>query len=354
MIDPAAVKKILVINLAYLGDIILSTPAIRALRAAYSGAEIHLLVVPATEQIAMGNPYVSRVIAYDKRGRHRHPFRLWQLIKMLRAEKYDLAVAMNFALRSALMAWAVGAKYRLGYDAQHATLFLTHIAGSSRAAVRHETENHLALLAPLHIMVKDTTLSLRIDPVAAESMLRKVRLDLTRPVVAICPYGRHPLNSWTDTGYVELLNRLSQAADCYLIGGQAEKAALENINTQAGGHASILAGTLSIGELAAFLQQIDLLISVDTGPLHIAGAVRTPVLGIFGRSDFRIWGPRGEFDKVICKQVACWPCYRRECDHHRCIRQIEASEVIETALMMLNNRSRPTAEAYSIPAARQY
>ncbi len=338
MINPETIKKILVINLAFLGDIILSTPAIRALKAAYPEAEIHMLVVPATGQIARGNPYVGKVILYDKRGIHRNLFRLWQLGKCLRAEKYDLAVAMNFALRSALMAWATGARYRLGYDAQHAAPFLTHVADSSRAKVLHETENQLALLAPLGITAKDTSLAFRVDPEAAKALEQKIKLDSARPAVALCPYGRHPLNSWTDPGYIELIRRLSQVADCYLIGGQTEKDALDKLNILAEGNATVLAGTLNIGELAAFLWSIDMLVSVDTGPLHIAGAVGTPVLGIFGRSDFRIWGPRGTYDKVICKKPACWPCYKRECAHHDCMRQIEATEVADIALAMLDNR----------------
>ncbi len=338
MIKPETIKKILVINLAFLGDIILSTPAIKALNAAYPEAEIHMLVVPATDQIARGNPYVGKVILYDKRGIHRNLLQLWQLVKRLRAEQYDLAVAMNFALRSALMARATGARYRLGYDAQHAASFLTHVADSSRTKVRHETENQLALLAPLGITAEDTSLAFRIDSEAAQKMEQKIKLDSARLAVAICPYGRHPLNSWTDTGYSELIQSLSQVADCYLIGGQAEKEALEKLNSQAGGSTTVLAGTLDVGELAVFLRKIDLLVSVDTGPLHLAGAVGTPILGIFGRSDFRIWGPRGQLDKVVSKQPACWPCYQRTCPHHDCMRQLEAREVIERALGMLNHR----------------
>lgn len=338
MINAATIKKVLVINLAFLGDIILSTPVVRALKAAYPGAEIHLLVVPATAAVAWGNPYADKVIIYDKRGRHRNLLWLWQLIRALRAEQYDLAVAMNFALRASLVAWASGARYRLGYDAQHASPFLTHVARADRTVPRHETENHLALLKPLGIEANDTSLAFRTDPGAVAALARKVQLDAARPAVAICPYGRHPLNSWTDEGYAELINRLAPLAACYLLGGQAEREALEKLNDKAGGKAAILAGVLDIPELAAFLQQVALLISVDTGPLHIAGAVGTPVLGIFGRSDFRIWGPRGPADKVICKQPACWPCYQRVCSHHRCMREIGADEVIESAKAVLNAR----------------
>lgn len=338
MLDQGGIKKILVINLAFLGDVILSTPAVRALKSAYPEAAIHMLVVPATEAVARGNPYIDKVIAYDKRGKHKDLLQLWALIKSLRAERYDLAVAMNFAVRGALVAWASGARYRLGYDAQHAARFLTHVASSSRAAICHETENHLKLLETIGIKSADTALEYRLDPKAAESLEAKIKIEKRRPLVLLCPFGRHPLNSWTVSGYAELVRRLAEVASCILIGGQAEKAGLEEINAGARNVASVLAGALSIGELVALIARADLLVTVDTGPLHLAGAVGTPVLGLFGRSDYRIWGPRGPHDVIVHNRTECWPCYKRECTHHRCMRGLAAGEVIRTALNMLADK----------------
>jgi len=336
MKKPVEVQKILVINLAFIGDILLSTPAIRALKAAYPEAAIHMLVVPATAPVARGNPFVDQVIVYDKRGKDRNLASLWQLIRRLRAEHYDLAVAMNFALRGSLLAWASGARFRLGYDAQHAAPFLTHVASSSRIAVKHETENYLAMLKPLGIETGDLALAFRLDPAAVKTLDDKFKPDPGRQLVLICPFGRHPLNSWTSAGYIEVLRRLAAVADCVLIGGEAEKERLEEISAAAEGKAKVLAGVLSIAELAVLIARANLLISVDTGPLHLAGAVGTPVVGLFGRSDYRIWGPRGPRDFVLHHKQDCWPCYKRECEHHRCMANLEAQEVIEVALKILS------------------
>jgi lipopolysaccharide heptosyltransferase II len=338
MAKPEAIQKILVINLAFLGDVILSTPVVRALKRVYPMADIHMLVTPATREIAEGNPYCDKVIVYDKRGKDQNLIALWRLISHLRQEKYDLAVSMNFALRGALVAWAAGARLRLGYDAQHAAMFLTHIARADRSVPQAEAANHLALLKPLGIIDNDITLEYRVDQAATEAVVGKLTRTPGRPLVVICPYGRHPLNSWTQEGYIALLRRLAQVADCFLIGGQAEKPALDDLNSTADSVATVLAGVLSISQLAALLKLADLVITVDTGPLHIAAAVGTPVLGIFGRSDYRIWGPHGPYDRVLCKEPACWPCYRRECDHHSCMKQIGPDEVITTALEMLAAR----------------
>jgi ADP-heptose:LPS heptosyltransferase len=138
-------------------------------------------------------------------------------------------------------------------------------------------------------------------------------------------------------GYIEVIDRLATVADCVLIGGEAEKGRLEEISAGTEGKTKVLAGVLSISELAVLIARANLLISVDTGPLHLAGAVGTPVLGLFGRSDYRIWGPRGPRDVVLHHKLDCWPCYQRECDHHRCMTSLEPQEVMEAALKILSN-----------------
>jgi len=335
-IDPAIIKKILVINLAFIGDTILATPAVRALRRAFPGAAIHMLVVPWAADAARGNPFADEVILYDKRGEHKNIFRLWALISRLRREKYDLAAAMNFAPRGAFVAWAAGVKYRLGWDAQHAALFLTHVASAKRDRVRHETETYLNLLKPLGITADDAALDFRLDPQAVAGLEGKLKIEKKdRPLVLVCPFGRHPLKSWTISGYIELVRYVATVADCILVGGRTEEQGLAEINAGAGNVATALAGVLSIGELAALIAKADLLITVDTGPLHIAGAVGTPVLAIFGPTDYRGWGPRGPRDVIVHNRTECWPCGRRECGHHRCMTGLAAGEVIRAAADLL-------------------
>jgi lipopolysaccharide heptosyltransferase II len=335
-IDEKAIQKILYINLAFLGDIILSTPTLRALRHKFPAAAIHMLVTPWAEPAAAGNPYIDRIHRYDKRGRHRNLKNLWELVKNLRKEKYDLVICANFAVRGAMLAKVLGVRYRIGYDAQHAGIFLTHAVPAERTAIKHETENQLAVLKPLEIECSDFSLSFKHNPLDVENMHKKFNFDSKKRRIAVCPYGRHPLNSWTLEGYVEIVKRLSLVADCYLFGGKAEKERLEEINTKAGMPAQVLAGVLTIGELAAFLAECDLLITVDTGPMHLGGAVGIPILALFGRSDPRIWGPRGKYDKIVQTDLECVPCVTpRECLHHSCMKRITADAVISDAMQIV-------------------
>ena len=329
LIEYTAIKKILYINLAFIGDLLLSVPALRALRKKYPQADIHMLVTPWAMAAAKGNPYVDQIYEYDKKGKHRNIKDLWKLVSILRQEKYDLIISANFALRGALLAKAVGAKYRIGYDAQHAGMFLTHTVSSKRTKVKHESENQLAVLTPLGISTDDFRLEFRIQAEDLINMKNKIQPVASRKMVAICPYGRHPLKSWKLDGYVELLRHLSATLDCYLIGGKQEEEQLRQINERADNRATILAGKLTIGELAAFFSQCSALVTVDTGPMHVACSVGTPVIALFGRTDSKVWGPRGGRDIILKGTIDCIPCHTlNECEHHTCMKQITVDMVI--------------------------
>jgi predicted lipopolysaccharide heptosyltransferase III len=328
---PSATKvnKILLINLAFIGDVLLSTPVSKGLRETYPEAIIDMLVIPLTEPIAAGNLCINRVFIYDKHGRHKRLGELWKLIQTLRQEKYDLSLSMNFAPRGAMLAWAIGAKRRVGYNRQHGGLFLTDYADSSRDGLCHETANHLKILKPLGITVNDTHLLFQVKEPDRVSMRQKVSFS-DRPAIAICPFGSYPKKSWSIAKYAKLLTTLAITTDCYLIGATSDRAGLEKIRDEAKQNIKILAGDLPLAELAAFLEQVKLLITVDTGPMHIAEALNTPIVALFGPTDPRIWGPRGEQTQILQTPVPCAPCWgKAECLEHHCMEGIRVSDVLK-------------------------
>ncbi len=327
-----SVRRILLINLAFIGDVLLSTPVARALSQAYPAAAIDMMTVPLTAPLARGNPYINDVIEYDKRGKHKKIGALLALIREVRARRYDLAVTTNFAPRGAMLAWAAGIPVRVGYDRQHAGWFLTHVASSRRPVIRHEAENYLDVLRPLGITTADTSLALTVDPRDAAALSGKVRRSAGKKLVLICPAGSYPQKSWTAEGYSSLIRRLAPKADCCLIGGKAEGPLLAAINRASGGAAQELPGTLTLGELAALVKEADLVVTVDTAPLHIAEAVGTPVVALFGPTDPRIWGPRNAHATVLQAPADCSPCWgRTSCKENRCMTNITV-EAVEKAV----------------------
>ncbi|HWR38250.1 MAG TPA: lipopolysaccharide heptosyltransferase II [Patescibacteria group bacterium] len=329
-------SRILIINLAFIGDVLLSTSVARALREHCPQAVIDMLTIPLTQPIAAGNPFVNDVLIYDKRGRHKSVAAAWKLAGELRRRRYDLAVCTNFAPRGAMLARAAGIPRRLGYRAQRGEWFLTGAVAVRRDASRHESEHYLDVLAPLGISTTDTSLAFSVCAADSAAVRQKVVRDWNRPLTLLCPVGSYPQKSWTRAGYARLLRELAVQTDCYLIGGAGEAAELQTINQQAGNVAGVLAGVLTLGELAALLKAARLLVTVDTGPMHLAGAVGTPVAAFFGPTDPRTWGPRGDRDEIFRFPADCAPCWGRvsDCDH-RCLEKLEEEKVIHTILNML-------------------
>ena len=335
-IDNLSINRILIINLAFIGDVILSTPVGRALKNAYPHAKIDLLVVPAAKPIAELNPYINKVFVYDKNGRHKKMSELLSLIFQLRTEKYDLTISTNFALRGAAVAFATGAPYRAGYDAQHGKWLLTHVASAKRETLRHEAENYLDVLKPLGISTHDTSLCLIIQSQDIEYVKKHIVQTPGKKLVVICPAGSYKRKSWTTQGYAQLISEISQYADCCLIGGKAEQPLLNEINELSGQRGKVYGGIFTLGQSAALIHMADLMISVDTGPLHIAQAVNTPVLALFGPTDPYGWGPRNQHDKIIYNKIECSPCWGKgPCPNHQCMVAIESHTVIESAIEML-------------------
>ena len=156
-----------------------------------------------------------------------------------------------------------------------------------------------------------------------------------KPIEILCPAGSYRRKSWTTDGYAKLMQKLSPQVSWYLIGGKAEALYLQRIAAKAAVPVEVWSGTRTLPEAAGLMQQAALVISVDTAALHMAQAVHTPVLGLFGPTDPRIWGPRGAEDRVIWLQN-CQPCWGRgECATQHCLRDLSADTVIQIAQEML-------------------
>lgn len=327
------IQRILVIDLAFIGDVILATPTLRALKAAFPQARLTMMTVPLTAEVAGMSPAVDEVIVYDKRGADKGLLGLWRLARRLRGAGFDLAVCMNFAVRGAVLAWLAGIPRRLGYDAQHGRWFLTLVAPSRRVAIKHESLNHLDLLKPLGITATDAALRLE-PPLSAWAGLEAKRSQHHIPesgYLALCPFGSYEQKDLPLATAAHLVRYWSQRRAIFLIGGAAEKARLEQIARLAGlPFSNVLGGVLSLPELAAFLHRAACLITVDTGPLHVAQAVGCRTVAVFGPTDPVVWGPRGDDDVVFCHTYECSPCWGKErCRHqYGCVADTTAPEII--------------------------
>ena len=329
------IERILVIDLAFIGDVILATPVLRALKTQFPTAAVTMLTVPLTAEVARLNPYVDEVLVYDKKGRDKGIRGMFSRAVKLRRQKYDMAVCMNFAVRGAALAWLAGIKYRVGYDAQHAGFFLTHISPADRGQIQHETMNHLGVLQAIDISPpEDLSLTMSIPEAAYASLHQKVPAAAAVPFIVCCPFGSYSRKSLSIEKYQEIVKRLQEKAPVFLIGGKKERKGLEAIAIPAGlSEEHILAGNLTLTELAAFLSLATVMLTVDTGPLHMAQAVKLPVTALFGPTDPAVWGPRNTDDILFYQKKSCAPCDSKgSCSCNDCLEQFSATEIAESVL----------------------
>ena len=336
MEETGMVKKILVIDLAFIGDVILATPVMRALKAKYPSARLTMLTVPLTADVAIMDPYVDDVLVYDKRGRHRGIRGMFRIARQLKKQHFDLSVCMNFAVRGAVVSWLAGIPQRLGYAAQHAGWFLTMVQSARRDGIKHETLNHQEVLRPLGVPEETDALLVLEPPQAAMDSLAHKRERLGIPesgYIVLCPFGSYAKKNLSLAAAAHLVHHWNQRQAVYLIGGPGASAELDKIAQMAGlPLTQVLAGTLALPELAVFLQQADCLVTVDTGPMHMAEAVNCPVVAVFGPTDPVVWGPRNERDVVLYKKQDCSPCWGKGiCTENTCMGAISVMEILRAA-----------------------
>jgi len=319
-------RNILIIKPGAVGDLLQMTPVIRALRNYSPGAAVSFLVGSvATAELFRNDPRVSETIVFDRDGKHRSLSSQLELRRMLRNRRYDLV--LNFQ-RSNLKAW-----------------FLASAAFPCRVLVYHKVkdrtvhavENYLETLAPLGITDADTDLELGLDDASrayAQDLFSSQGLDAT-PVVALNPGATHAVNRWPTARFAELVDLIAERhmAKAVIVGGPDDVPLAREIVALSRSKPLSLSGKTSLLQLGAVLERCRVLVSGDTGPLHMATAVRTKTIALFGAADPVRTGPVGTGHRVIqTAGVACVPCRSRTCSNPaylECMIKITASMVAD-------------------------
>jgi heptosyltransferase-2 len=321
-----AIQNILIIKPGAIGDLIQMTPVLRALKRKYPDAAISILVGSSvTAELFRHDPSVFETIVYDRRGEHSSARSFFALWSRLHKKRYDLV--LNFQ-RSNIKTWL------LVTSAFPCRVLVYH---KTRAKGVHAVVNHLKTLAPLGISPLDLSLELHPGPEAgrfAETFFTDHGLRGKR-VIALNPGASHVVNRWGTSQFAALADRLAErlSAKIVVIGGKADVALAEEISAQTKSSPLVIAGKTSLLQLGAILKKCDVLVSADTGPLHLAVAVGTRVVALFGAADPERTGPIGPGHKVIqAHDVACLPCRSRTCKNSvylECMKKITVDEVFD-------------------------
>jgi lipopolysaccharide heptosyltransferase II len=347
----AAAENVLAVRLDQTGDLLMTTPALRALRA--DGARhVTLLTSPAAAEAAALLPDIDDVIVYDAPWMKATAPRCSSapdlaLIERLRARRFDAAVIFTVysqsSLPAALLLYLAGIPLRLAHCHENPYQLLSDWLPDPEPAqaVRHEVQRQLDLVAAVGCTTDDTRLALRV-PEAARRRVRALfdaeGLDRARPWALLHPGASAPSRRYPAAKLAAAARELI-ACDGWqivLCGGPSEKALVEEVRAAIGTPLLMLAGGLDLGELAALIEAAPLLIGNNSGPAHIAAAVDTPVVDLYALTNPQ-HTPWGVPARVLSHDVPCRNCCKSVCPlgHHACLELVEPAAVAAAARELL-------------------
>lgn len=358
-IDPSNVHRILIRANNWIGDVVMISPAIRAIRARFDAAKISILAKKWVLDTLEGNPDYDELIEYDRTGIHRGLAGRLRLVRTLRRHRFDLAVLFQKAFEAAALARLAGVRNRVGYDTDFRGALLTHPLPLPPPGTHH-LEVFLGVARALGCDVSDRRPTFHIDAGArgqAGDILRGNGYPTGQPVVAIHPGASKPPRAWHADRFGVLARRLAETCDAriLLVGGPGDHEMVGLIRTHLPMERVLTTpGTIPIRVMAALLERCQLFVGNDSGPMHIAAALGVPTVALFGPGDPERTAPRWGPGPVtaITRRYPCSPCrqdFFHECPPAPsgkpfCLEEIHVDEVEEKACALLRRTG-----AVSIP-----
>ena len=333
-------KKILVTRLKFIGDVVLTTPLITTLKINFPSSEIFYMAEAETSTLLQRNPDLSGIIPLD--------FKLssWEYLKFihrLRKEKFDIVIDLFGNPRSALLSFLSGAKIRIGGDFRGRGRLFTHRIREHQER-RDQISYHLGFIENNEIknFYKKTKIFLTpSEEEAALKILTETGVDIKSRMIGIYPGATWPAKRWFPEKYAALADLLFSRLDAQVIffqGKNDEKIIQQIIAESKRSHFYLDTHNLRI--TAALIDSLDLFISNDCGLMHIAPAVGTKTIGLFGPGEDDIWFPYSREDGhvAIRKEIWCHPCHLDFCDRMDCWKLMEMGEILETAERLLKKK----------------
>jgi len=377
-------RKILLIKLSAVGDVVHTIPVLNKLRRRYPMAQLDWLVTPAIAELLQHHPAITNIIEFERKA-WSTPWRLTpfasyaRLAAKLRAAAYDLVVDMHGQFRTAALTLATGAPARIGFDRPRAGVWNASPRKFPEQARKHAWQGaregswvaytHHIPVPTLDLHAVDRYLNvgpiLGLDrdpadfsfpiPQAAVSRIETLLAQhgVSRPdIVIMAPGTIWETKHWGSDRFAKVAGHfMSKGFAVILIGSQRERVVCEEVAALAPGVID-LAGMTALSELAALIRRSAISITNDSGPMHLAVALDRPVVSIFGPTD-PVWiGPYRRANAVLRADLECSPCYLRKLKHchydHACMRGVSAPAVIERAERILSTSQNRLAHAQAV------
>jgi lipopolysaccharide heptosyltransferase II len=327
------IRSILFLRHDRIGDMVLSTAALKALRRVYPEAKITVLASERNYEVLRHNPYVDQILIYKG---------IPWFIKEIRPRSYDLVIDpfLTYELRHAFMTLLAGGRYRVGFEEAGREVFF-NLDGPEPSTPKRMVDHLLDLVESVGGesagYVPEVFLSDKELRWGSETLVSK-GININKLTIAIHPGAYYPSQRWPAERFGELARAILEQGETnvILLGSRDEEALLRDVKKIAGNGVQVFSG-LKLRELMVLLSKCGLLVCNNSGPLHIATALKVPTVSLVGPTVTPLWLPFGKHHVVIKKELSCTPCNRAVCRKHECMELITVDEVFEAVKSQLVN-----------------
>jgi lipopolysaccharide heptosyltransferase I len=353
------IERILIIRLSAIGDVVRTLPAVNALRERFPTAHIAWVVEEKARDVLVHQPEIDETIVFQRNRWEKgllNPLaflrttgEVYRFVRELRKRHYDIAFDFHGILKSGLISYMSGAKERVGFDRGYCKEW-NHLFNNRKVSPRSNRisrfERNFSLLGPLGLDGGRGDVDLHVsqeDVEYVDQFFRSRRPGISGPLVAIHPgtSSKTSYKRWSSAKYTELADRLVEELKVSVLftWGPGERAMVDEIRARMRRDSMVAPETYSLKQLAEIFRRCSVYIGNDTGPMHIASLVKTPVVGIFGPTDPIVNAPyEGTPHIIVRKDLPCSPCRNRGCKDVECMKAISSQDVFEAAKILLESR----------------
>lgn len=341
-------KRILIFNVNWLGDVLFSTATIRNIRRNFPDSFIACAIPSRCYPILKGNPHLDEILIFDEKDRHKSILEQLNFVRLLKSKKFDMVFLLHRSFSRALICRLAGIPQRVGYSTRKRAFLLTKKITAPKKDSLHRIDYYLNIIEKAGLKAEDRYTEFFVndeDINFVDSFLKHNSIKQGDFLVAINPGGNWLPKRWPKNYWALLADRLALkfSAKVIITGAGGDSPLALSIKEGMKEQCLIACGVFNIKQLAALCRKLDLFITADTGPLHIATSVGTKkIIALFGPTDPAITGPYPLKNVTILRKlVGCKiPCYEVKCKDNRCMKAITPEEVLEQVRLLRKNEDQ--------------
>ncbi len=325
-------KKILLVGPSWVGDMVMAHSLFQVLKQAQPEAIIDVLAPPWSAPLLERMPEVRRAIGQPV-GHGRLDLRIrYALGNSLRSEHYDQAILLPNSFKSALIPWWAKIPQRTGYVGEFRYGVVNDARWLNRRKVYRTVDRFVALADPPQPISAPPPPVLQVSEHNVQAALQRLQLDVDRPVLALCPGAEYgDAKRWPDTYYAAVARvKIAQGWQVWILGSDKDALVGDIIRQLAGEYCTDLCGRTELAEAIDLLSQANMVVSNDSGLMHVAAALDRPLVALYGSSDPHFTPPLNQQAQILSLGLECSPCFKRECplEHLRCLWEITPEQVL--------------------------